>query len=239
MQKLIPIAMLAVLLVGCKGGDSTAASGTTTTGGGTVSGGSSADSVTIKFAPKAGEKFQYAMNAAGTEMGMTMTAEKVEGDKVTMVTTIDSMKINGSDAPAAVMDSIKKMRVITVQDSTGKSIETKIEGAPAGTPAPDSNSPSYPSGPIKVGDTWEGTLKMGGSEVKSSYKLTKIEDQGGKQVAVIESTTTGLPGGMTQDGPSITVVEVANGMPISTDSKMKAKGADGKEQVITTSMKRV
>jgi hypothetical protein len=234
MQKLIPVALLAILLVGCKGGDSTAAGGTTT-GSGTASG----ESVTLKLNPKEGEKYSYMLNAAGNEIGMSMTAEKVEADKITTVITFDSMKMNGTDAPAQVMDAMKKMKVTQVQDPTGKTLDVKMEGAPAGTPPMDTNSPSLPSGPVKVGDTWEGTSKLQGTEIKSKYKLAKIETQGGKQVAVIESTTEGLPGGMVQDGPAITTIEVATGMLMGMESKMKVKGPDGKEQTVSTSMKRI
>ncbi|MBC8065226.1 MAG: hypothetical protein H7Y17_10375 [Chlorobia bacterium] len=239
MQKFIPIALMAILIVGCKGGDTTASTG----GGESTTGGAmSADkSITLKMAPKQGEKYSYVMTSSGaasTEMGMTMTAEKVEADKITLVTTFDSMKMNGTDAPAAVMDAMKKMKVITEMDSSGKSLSTKIEGAPAGTPTPDASSTTYPTTPIKVGDTWEGTVKMSGTEMKTKYKLAKIETVGGMEVAVLESTTEGMPAGASQDGPTVTSVEIATGMPVSMMTKMKMKGADGKETVSTTEMKR-
>ena len=75
-------------------------------------------------------------------------------------------------------------------------------------------------------------------ELKSKYKLAKVETVDGKEAATIEVTVDGLPSGITPDGPTIYVVEVATGMPLSSTSKMKMKGADGKEVVQTTEMKR-
>lgn len=243
MQKFIPIALLAILIVGCKGGDTTAATtgGSTGTAATTGSAPAADKEITLKMAPKQGEKYSYVMSMSGptsNEIGMTMTAEKVEANEITMVTTFDSMKMNGTDAPAAVMDAMKKMKVISVTDATGKTLSTKLEGAPPGTPAPDTANAAYPTNPIKVGDTWEGTSKTGGVEVKGKYKLVKIETQNGMEVAVVESTLEGLPAGASQDGPAVTSFEIATGMPVLMTMKMKMKGPDGKDSVMTTEMKR-
>jgi len=243
MQRFLTLAALAALAIGCKGGDSnsTMSQGSSSTTASTSSSSTVSGPVTLKYAPKQGEKYSYLMTASGaasTEIGMTMTCTKVEGDKSTVETTFDSMKMNGQEPPASVLDSFKKMKVITVTDSHGKSLETKVEGAPAGMPTPGSGSMAYPANPIKVGDTWDGTQKMGNTELKSKYKLAKVETVDGKEAATIEVTVEGLPSGITADGPTIYVVEVATGMPISSTSKLKMKGTDGKEVVQTTEMKR-
>ncbi len=236
MQKFIPIALFAILVVGCKGGDTTAA-----TGGGAGSSvvkPSSDGSYTLKFNPKEGEKYTYVTQTSATgmdlEQTMTMFCEKVDGDNRTIITTIDAMKMNGNEPPAAAADSLKKMKIITTMDSSGKTLETKMEGAPAGMPAPDSPVAAFPTKAVKVGDTWDGSLKMGGTDVKANYKLTSVE--GG--TATIESMMEGLPMGMTMESPAITKIDLSTGMPISTSSKMKMKGPDGKDAEITSEMKR-
>jgi hypothetical protein len=238
MQKFIPIALLAILIVGCKGGDTTAA----TTGGGeasTTGATASADgSYTFKLNPKQGEKYTYVTQGSAmgmsTEQTMTMTVEKVDGDKFTIVTTMDGMKVNGKEATGAAGDALKKLKITSVMDSTGKSLETKLEGAPAGTPTPETPMTAFPAKAVKVGDTWEGTTKMQGADVKVSYKLAKVEGN----VATLESTMEGLPMGLTTDGPTIVEMDMATGMMISTTAKMKMKGPDGKEMAITSETKR-
>lgn len=234
MHKFFPIAVIAMLLIGCKGGDTTAA----TTGGG----GGTDKAYTLKMNPKQGEKYAYMITQKSgeqnMEIGMTMTCEKAEADKFTMVTTFDSMKMNGQDAPAMVMDSMKKMKMITVTDSKGKSLETRVEGAPAGTPTPDSSNPSFPPGPVKVGDTWDGSAKVGGSDVKYQYKLASVGNEGGMEVATLEATATGIPEGGSFDGPMVVKIEVATGMPVSMSMKTKSKDPTGKEVSSSMEMKR-
>jgi len=241
MQKFIPIALLAILIVGCKGGETTAA----TTGGGEATATGTTDvkasadgTYTFKLAPKQGEKYTYVTsgNAMGmsTEQTMTMSVEKVDGDKVTIVTTIDGMKVNGKEATGAAGDALKKMKITSVMDSTGKTLETKLEGAPAGTPTPENPTTAMPSKPVKIGDTWEGSTKMQGAEIKATYKLAKVEGN----VATIETTMEGLPMGLVLDGPTIVEMDMSTGMMISTKAKMKMKGPDGKEMVITSETKK-
>ncbi len=236
MKMFMPIALLAILIIGCKGGDTTAA-----TGGGSGSSSPTASATgtyNIKLNPKQGEKYSYVMKTGATgmnmEMGLSMTCEKVEGDKFTIVSTIDSVKMNGKDLPAAAAEGITKMKTTNVMDSTGKMLETKLEGAPPGTATPETPMTSFPAGQVKIGDTWDGGMKMQGADVKVKYKLVKVDDN----EATIESTIEGLPGGMVMDGPTITVVELSTGMVVSTTAKMKMKGPDGKDVSLSTNMER-
>ncbi len=237
MQKFIPIAALAILLIGCKGGETTAA-----TGGGTGGGNVAAEgkTYTFKFAPEQGKKYSYAMNIDGgpsqkIEMGMTMDVTKVEDDKSTLVMTMDSMKMNGSDAPAAVMDSMKKMKTTMVIDSTGKTVSSTTEGAPAGS-SQNFSGASFPTKPVKVGDTWEGVSNAGGKETKATYKFARVENAGGQEVAVFEVTPQNLEG-VTLSGPMLVMVNVNDGMTNSMTMKGTAKGADGKDTPVTMEMK--
>lgn len=232
MQKFIPIALLAILIVGCKGGDTTAA----TTGGstGTAATGStpSADKTfTFKFAPKAGDKFSYGMKVDGgpqqqMEMGMTMVCDKVEGDKSTLTMSIDSMKMNGADAPAAVLDAMKKSKTTMEMDSTGKTLSVKSD-TPGATTSGFAGA-SFPTKAVKVGEEWEGTSNAGGKETKAKYKLASIENTGGKELAVLEVTPEGMTG-VTLDGPMIVKIDVANGMTHSMSMKGKTKDGTGKD----------
>jgi len=233
MQKFLPIALFAIMIIGCKGGDTTAA-----TGGGAAAG--SGTTYTLRMNPRQGEKYAYMVTQTGPqtmEMGMTMACEKAENGKFTMVTTFDSLKMDGKEAPAMVMESMKKMKMTTVTDSTGKTLETKVEGAPAGS-TPDSSNPSYPSGPVKIGDTWTGTSKVGGKEVNYTYKLASVANEGGSEVATLEATATGLPEGATIEGPMVVKIDVGSGMPVSMKLTTKSKGADGKDITSTMEMKR-
>ena len=232
MHKFLPIALVAMFLIGCKGGDTTAA-----TGGAAAS---PDTTFTLRMNPKQGEKYAYLVTQTGPqtmEIGMTMTCEKAEAGKFTMVTTFDSLKMDGKEAPSMVMDAMKKMKMTTVTDSTGKTLETKMEGAPAGT-TPDSSNPSYPSKPVKVGDTWSGTSKVGGKDVNYTYKLASVANEGGVEVATLEATASGLPEGSTLDGPMVVKVDVDSGMPVSMKLTTKSKGADGKDVTSSMEMKR-
>lgn len=241
MRKFIPLVFVAVLAFGCKGGDGSTAvqsTGGTTTGGSTAA--PSADGTyTLKLSPKEGDKtsYDFTMDAGPVKMamGMNMTCTKAETNKYTMVSTFDNIKMsmNGKDAPAAATDQMKNMKVTAVMDSTGKTLSSSIEGAPAGSQAPEMSGTAFPDHPVKVGDTWDGTTKMSGTEVKAHYKLAKVEGN----TATLEITMEGLPGGMTSDGMT-TEIDLTTGMAISMHSKMSMKGPDGKDMGMTMEMKR-
>lgn len=235
MQKFIPIAALAILLIGCKGGDTTAAGGTG--GGGSVAAGKT---YTFKFAPTAGEKYSYDMIIDGganqkMEMGMTMTVDKVEAGKSTLTATIDSVKMNGTDAPAAVMETMKKAKTTMEIDSTGKTVSSKTEGM-AGASGQSFTGASFPDKAVKVSDEWEGVSNAGGKETKAKYKFASVDNVGGKEVAVFEVTPDNIEG-LTLDGPIIVRVDTANGMTQGMSMKGKAKDGTGKESPVSMEMK--
>lgn len=233
MQKLIPVALLAILLVGCKGGDSTAAGGTTT-GGSTSSGDKT---YTLKLNPKEGDKFDYTMNmdAAGQkmEMEMSMVCDKAEADKYTLTMSVGNVKMNGAEAPAAVAEAMKKAKTTMVMDSTGKTLEVKSEGGAQGG---SFSGASLPTKPVKVGDEWEATSNVGGKDMTAKYKFARVENEGGKEIAVFEVTTTGMEGA-TLEGPITYKVDTSNGMTYGMSMKAKGKGPDGKEMISSVEMK--
>jgi len=237
MNKFFPIALLAVLILGCKGGETTAA----TTGGGSTTA-LAGQIYNFKFSPTQGEKYRYSMKVVSqgrtVEQGFTIACEKAEGGKFTMVTSIDTFKMDGKDVPASVFQSLKNMKSTAIMDSTGKTLESKTEGAPGGVSA-DTPTPSLPTKPVKIGDTWEGTAKIGGQEVKYSYKLTGVGNEDGKEVATIEAMTSNIPGGGSLDGPMVLKVELATGMPYSMTMKSKSKDPSGNDVSATMEMTRI
>ncbi|MBN9501444.1 MAG: hypothetical protein J0H02_06700 [Armatimonadetes bacterium] len=234
MHKILPMALIAILAIGCKGGESTMS----TSGGGAASPDAT---YTLKFAPKEGEKRSYEMTMVGgpvdIKLGMNMECTKVDGDKATMVSTYDNvdMKIQGKPAPAQATEMLKSMKVTQTMDSTGKTIDTKVEGGMGGNEgAPEMNGMALPAKPVKIGDTWDGETKVSGQTVKAHYKLTAVDGN----IATLEVTMDGLPGGATLDGPMISKIDLNNGMTESMDMKMKEKSPDGKENVMAISMKK-
>lgn len=238
MQKFIPIALLAILVVGCKGGDSTAATGGSA---GTTSSNTSVSAdktYTFKLAPKQGDKFSYAMKVDGgpqqqMEMGMTITCDKVEGDKSTLTMAIDAVKMNGQDAPASVLEAMKQATTTMEMDSTGKTLSVK--SAMPGGQNQGLIGASFPPKAVKVGDEWEGSTNASGKESKAKYKLASVESAGGKELAVLEVTPEDVEK-LTLDGPIIVKVDVANGMTHSLSMKGKNKGPDGKDIPMTMEM---
>ena len=235
MHKFIPIALTAIILVGCKGGETTSA----TTGGGasTPAATSANKSYTFKLSPKEGDKFSYVMKIDGgpdqkMEMDVSMLCEKVEGDKSTLVMSLDGMKMNGEAPPAAVLEAMTKAKTTMEMDSTGKTLSTKSDN-PGQTQS--FAGASFPTKPVKVGDEWEGVSGAGGNETKATYKFATVESVGGKEIAVFEVTPEAMDS-ITLDGPIIVKVDTANGMTHSMSMKGKTKGADGKESSVSMEM---
>lgn len=236
MYKFIPIIFAAVIAVGCQSSDSTV----TDKGASTTGGGAAPASYTFKLAPKAGEKFVYDMSVDGgpaqgkMEMSMTMACEKVEGDNITMTMGLDSMKMGGKEAPADVLEMMKKSKTTMVMDSTGKTISSKTEGGSGASS--DFAGAQFPTKALKIGDTWEAESGAGSNKTKATYKLVSVNKEGGKDIATLEVTPETVPNGRL-DGPMIVKVDVANGMTVQMSMKMIAKGADGKETPSSMEMK--
>jgi len=222
MRNVVLSIALILVAIGCKGGGA----------------------VSLKYAPKVGEKYSYLLSTSAmgksSEIGLTMTCESEKDGKYTVVTTYDSMKINGQDASAALMNPLKLIKMITVNDATGKTLESRVEGGPPGSQAPQSNSSmSYPTKDIAIGETWEGKTKTGGAEVTAKYKLVKVEKVGGKDAAFVDMEMIGLPDDASLDGPATNIIDLETGMPLSMSMKMKMKAPDGKDAIITVEMKRI
>lgn len=129
-KTLVALAALAALLYGCGSGGA----------------------YTLRLKPKQGEKHTFVVTT--NTGGQTSTTEavvectKVEGDKVTMATTVNGVTST------------------SVMDATGKVVESSV---------PSSATVGFPTNPVKVGDTWEATTKMAGKDVQAKVKLAKVE----------------------------------------------------------------
>lgn len=135
------------------------------------------------------------------------------------------------------MAMIKKVRNISEMDASAKTLSTKTEGAPPGTPEQKTtNGVSFPSGPVKVGDTWEGTSTSNGKDMKVQCKLAGVSTVDGKEIATIEATPD-TQVGMTLDGPLNIQIDLANGMTYSMTMKGTAPGPDGKPMQVMMEMK--
>lgn len=178
------------------------------------------ESCVLKLAPKQGSKLSYEVAIgsgpkATMVMGFSMLAEKVEGDQVTFLTTFDRVQSEGKALPAEVLAELKKLRTRTVMDSTGKWVSSSTEGLAPGQASADTTTfgVSFPTGRVRVGDTWEGTSTNEGKQIPVRCKLVKIDTIEGTRVAVIESALRGDPGlSITMNGPMTHSIELSTGM---------------------------
>lgn len=215
MKKLFPIAMLAMLLVGCsKGTDSTSSTATTDKPSTSTESGA----YDLKINVKKGEVYTYVMNMEATspqamkmDMTMTMTVADATDGKSMLETRITGANMNGAPFPAPQLEAMTKMVVKTTMDERGKVLDTKIEGSPdPNANSGSSNSVSFPDKPVKAGDTWTGETEVNGKKVNADYTFIGAEDVDGKQMAHIQADVKS--DAMKFDGPLQYWVELSNGM---------------------------
>jgi len=181
---------------------------------------------------KPGQTFVYRMNmdmaSSGQQrkmgMKMAMKATAVNAGKTTMKTTFLEFTQDGRPAPAETMKALSKMYVVSVLDETGKTLSTKMVGAPAGTPAPaNGTSTVYPARALRVGDTWSAMVDMQGRKVQTKYRLAQVGSFAGRKAAKLEARPN-IPGQSGPPQPMIVWVELASGMPLHVDANMLIGG---------------
>jgi hypothetical protein len=214
MRKAIAAVLLGFLVVGCS------------SGGGLMSGG--AKTYTLTMNPKQGQAFSYKMTmatkggpqATTMEANFTTTAEKIESDKITMQTQFGDMSMNGQPVPAAASAALKTP-IEQVLDKHGKLISQT--GGPPGMSQTAAASSNLPDHPIKVGDTW--SIDFQG--VKATCKLISVDNEGGKDIANIE-TTIAPNDKVKLDKPFTSKIDVETGMLVEADMMgMQSMGAAG------------
>ena len=220
MKKLFPIAMLAVLLVGCSKGTESTSSATTIekTSTSTESG-----AYDLKINVKKGEVFTYVMNIEATspspskmEMTMNMGVADVAEGKIKFETKITGMNMDGATLTAPQMEAMSKIVVKTTMDERGTVLESRVEGSPdPNANSGSNNSVSFPDKPVKPGDKWTGETEVSGKKLKAVYTFVAVETVNGKQIghltAVVNSPEVKF------DGPLHFWVELSNGMLTKTE----------------------
>jgi hypothetical protein len=206
MRKSILFALAGLVVVGCSGGAGTMEAGR-----------SAAKTYTFELNPKPNQQFVYdvTMDAKGPngqpmkmEMGMTMTTQKVESDKVTFKTEVTKMLMNGAQMPGVTPEALKAAALEQVLDKRGKLISQK-----GGAPGMDAQNPAgggnLPDKPVKVGDTW--TTEYQG--IKGTSKLVSVTNEGGREIANIE-VTLGKNDKIKASKPFQVSVDLATGMTV-------------------------
>jgi hypothetical protein len=197
MRRAIYAALMGFLVAGCSSGG--------------LAGGGASKEYTILLNPKPGQAYNYEMTmngkgptGAATTMDstLTLTAEKVESDKVTMKVQVNKMQMNGRDFPGGTMAATEQ-----VLDRHGKTITV---GGAASAQAQGMAGSTLPTNPVKVGDTW--TAQFQG--VQATSKLVSVESKDGKQVGHIE-VTIAPNDKMTATKPFETEIDMDTGMTLS------------------------
>tara|TARA_R110002094_G_scaffold150223_7_gene138687 strand:+ start:1290 stop:2141 length:852 start_codon:yes stop_codon:yes gene_type:complete len=186
----------------------------------------------LKLAPKQGEAFSYDLTVgSGTAVHMSvrfcMLVEQVQGDRVTLLTTFEDMRLQGKSLPAEVLEGVKNIRVREVMSSTNNLVSSSTEGLLPGESAPESSyAVSFPEGLVRIGDTWKATSTNSSKQLTADCKLVRINDVGSTRVAVIESSFAQDMGlSVALNGPATRLVDTANGMLL--EANMRAKSGLG------------
>ncbi|HZH98899.1 MAG TPA: hypothetical protein VEX38_08000, partial [Fimbriimonadaceae bacterium] len=163
---------------------------------------------------------------ADADMRMTMKVTKIEGDQITINSTVDSMTSMGQQAPP---DMLKTMGSTSVMDRTGKTVQgSGGAGASMGAAA------AFPTHPVKVGDTWESESEVQGKKVKAQNKFVKVETVNGKEAAHIQVTIPDQKD-IKMTKPLDMWVELSNGMLLKMEMEGQSPTApDNKMQMTMT-----
>ena len=167
------------------------------------------------------------------QMKMTMKPTKVGGGKVTLVSTLKSMMMNGQDMTK--MATGGKTTTTTTMDSTGKVLSGDAGSNFAGT--------TFPTKPVAVGATWSSKFAMGPQNFTATCKLVDVKNFNGVPAAHIQVTMGGkLP--LKLDKPIDVWIERSSGMLMQMNMKGKvstpARGSVPAQTTSTTMvMKRV
>lgn len=181
---------------------------------------------------KPGDKFNYTVvmtgDSAGEPVNITMGVDKVQNDVATFRIKIDTGSLPGGDDPT-LKAMLEKISIIQDIGKRGKVVgKIRMEGMPTGFEDVADSMPdfaTFPDHPVRVGDTWTGTTKVGSKDVRATFKLKEIEDLGGRKIAVLEMPPFEDPE-LKMDGPTISKVDLITGMPY----EIKMSGMQGKEK---------
>jgi hypothetical protein len=236
-----------------------------------------AQSVTLRLKPPVGKAFSYATNTTikmvggqsstmTQAMNIVMRATSAAAGKITIESTIQSVKVGG-DGPAAsaapnIEKQLKGKKSTIIVDSQGKPLgangpqmmQQMMQGGLSNT--------YFPSQPVSVGSKWsntidlskmvpaQGGMKVTGGKMPVNMTLRKFETRGGKRIAVIDmamATTMAINGAspaqsmkMNLNTTGTTWIDVATGMPVESRTNAVTSSSFGGRQMnqnITSTMK--
>lgn len=183
--------------------------------------------VLLRIKVNLGQVFRYAFHTEGeTAMSMVydMKVTEIKKGLSTFHSSFDSFKFAGQPAPAAVVDAMKKMKVITVLDERGRAVKTEVLGAPGSPPDVGGSSIPYPQHPIAVGQSWTATTDYSGKKMVATYSLVRLETIANRRAAILRCNMSNLPDGIQYDVIT-SAIELETGMPISL--QMTGSTTDG------------
>ncbi len=189
-----------------------------------------------------------------TTLFTTRTIASMDGPNYVVKTTQDSMVTSQGGGRGA--DMMRGMVITQHMDQRGRVLSTEISPPPGLPPfvasmmqrnAPQSNTRStavMPEGPIHPGDTWTDSMVSSASTGRGrpsevtfvvTYKLERVENQGGTRMAVISMQGGG------QGGPASTIngeltVDLDAGRLAHMNSTMTFPGQGGTPTRTTTTM---
>ena len=176
----------------------------------------SGSTYSIKMKHSVGQVLRYSMKMAinspavpGGKMAMTMQMEskttKVSGGLATVKTKLSGMSLNGKPS------KMGQSEVETVVDSLGKIVN--------GTGASQGMNASFPTKPVKIGESWTSTNTVPGPggqpmKAKAVYTLKSVGVVGGKKVATI-GVVLNSTGGMKMSGTGTQMILADDGSMLS------------------------
>jgi hypothetical protein len=192
---------------------------------------------TLRLSPKVGKTYTYTMSTSGgfsAAIQFLMKAIKVDSSHV-----VTECRFGTSNAAGKKLEQYQKLVMTITFDRMGNELGFDVSGVDPKIAqqikkrgsAGSASQATYPKGPVKIGQKWDGIANALGQKVKASYKLVKVERVAGMQIADVDVTETIV--GAKLEGPTRMRIDLADGMLIDSRSTFTAKGKS-----VTVSLKR-
>jgi len=180
----------------------------------------SAQTYTLKLKPVLGKTYTLLTSLSGgmaMSVTMSMKAIKETGSHVVLQCRITDMSMNGKSLMAQA-PQLKSMLLTMTEDSSGHLVGTDVSGVDPKmvnaikTQEGSGNFASFPTKPIKIGDSWAGEYTSNGQKLKATYKFASIGTDRGLKVANLVVNIQGSAAGATFNNPLKMSVELSTGM---------------------------
>jgi len=181
-----------------------------------------------------GQTMKYVANMTMAQMGQPMRmniSSKVLDFQKGIATVEAKVTMSGGPSKTAPKPTTSTVKV----DTRGR-----VVGGDSGSIAA-TGGPTLPEGPVKVGQSWNGTVKsMGGGNVKATYTLAGVKSVAGKQAAEITVKMNGDMGGSKMSGAGRMMLMMADGSLLNSSINMNftvpSQSSSSKPQVMKMSM---